>query len=63
MNLWNKFIIIFNFLFCIVYEIVLSILKSYIIKSVKLVFNEECVVWIRYNVDSCGYLEDKDYEI
>lgn len=50
-------------MFCIVYEIVLSILKSYIIKSVKLVFNEECVIWIRYNVDSCGYLEDKDYEI
>lgn len=62
MNLWNKLTTIFNFLSCIVYEIVPSILKSHTTKSVKLAFNEERAVWIRHNADSCGYSEDKDYE-
>lgn len=62
MNLWNELTTIFNFLSCIVYEIVPSILKSHTTNSVKLAFNEERAVWIRHCADSCGYSEDKDYE-
>lgn len=62
MNLWNKLTTIFNFLSCIVYEIVPSILKSHTTNGVKPAFNNERAVWIRQSADSCRYSEDKDYE-
>lgn len=59
MNLQNELTTILNCLPCIVYEIV----PCHTTSSVKLALNGERAIWIRQSADSCGYSEDKDYEI